>query len=86
MASSVERLGWYANYNASRVPVNEEVSDHPFRALHHRATGQWSLRQVCWGFFGSGTIMFCLKYMGITDCAREGLNMSVNTGSSWCKL
>ena len=30
-----------------------------------------------WDFFGTGTIIDCLKHVGITDCERERLNISV---------
>ena len=34
-------------------------------------------------FLGTGIMVFCLKYVDITDWVRERLKMSVKTLTSW---
>ena len=47
------------------------------------ATGRSSFRQVTLVFLGTGTMVVCLKHVGITDSDRERLKMSVKTLASW---
>ena len=47
------------------------------------ATGRGSFRQVTLVFLGTGTMVVCLKHVGITDLYRERLNMSVKTLAHW---
>ena len=42
-----------------------------------------TFRQVTLVFLGTGTMVVCLKHLGITDSDREKLKMSVKTLSSW---
>ena len=58
------------------------LSTH-FFATDVSAIGRWSFRQVTLVFLGSGTIVVCLKHVGITDSDRERLKMSVKTLASW---
>jgi hypothetical protein len=37
------------------------------------------LRRPVVQFLGTGTVVICLKHVGITDWVREGLNNSVKT-------
>ena len=35
------------------------------------------------GFFGTGTMVVCLKQVGTADLYRERLNIEVNTSARW---
>ena len=52
-----------------------------FMATDVSAMGQWSFRQVTFVSLGTGTMVVCLKLVGITD--RERLKMSLKTLASW---
>lgn len=62
MVSSVELLGWYADWNESRVSGNEEVMksltslSKDVITTEFRSPGQWSWRQEGWGFCGTGKV------------------------------
>ena len=47
------------------------------------AAGLKSFRQVTFAFLGRGTMVVCLKHVGITDSDKERLKMSVKTLASW---
>ena len=47
------------------------------------STGRSSFRQVTLAFFGTRTMVVCLKHFGITDSERERLKMSVKILASW---
>ena len=47
------------------------------------ATGWYSFRQVMLVFLGTGTMVVCLKHVGISDSVRNRLKMSVQTLDSW---
>ena len=55
----------------------------PFMAIDVSDMGQLSFRQVTLVFLGTGTMVVCLKHVGITDSDRERLTMSVKTLASW---
>ena len=42
-----------------------------------------SYRQVTFASLGTGTMVVCLKHVGITDSDRERLKMSEKTRDSW---
>ena len=48
--------------------------------LNVSATGRWSFKQVTLVFLGTGTMVVCVKHVGITDSDRERLKMSL---ASW---
>jgi hypothetical protein len=54
------------------------LSEH-FMATNVSSTWWKSFRQVTFAFLGTGTMVVCLKHVGITDSVREGLKMSVKT-------
>ena len=58
------------------------LSKH-FMATDVSATGRKSFRQVTLVFLGTGTMVVCLKHVGITDSNRKRLEMSVKTLASW---
>ena len=58
------------------------LSKH-FMATDVSAMGQWSFRQVALVFLGTGTMVVCLKHVGITDSVWDRLKMSVKTLASW---
>ena len=58
------------------------LSKH-FMATDVSAMGRKSFRQVTFMFLGTGTMVVCLKHVGITDSNRERLKMSVKTVASW---
>ena len=45
--------------------------------------GRQSFRQVTFAFLDTGTMVVCLKHVGITDLVRERLKMSIKTLASW---
>jgi hypothetical protein len=47
------------------------------------ATGLKTFRQVTFAFLSTGTMVVCLKHVGITDSIRERLKISVKTPTSW---
>jgi hypothetical protein len=47
------------------------------------ATGRWSFRQVTLVFLGTGSMVVCLKHVGVTDWVREMLKLSVKTLAIW---
>jgi Na+/H+ antiporter NhaD/arsenite permease-like protein len=54
----------------------------PFKALHvygRECYGSVVIWQVAFMFLGTGTMVFCLKHVGITDSFRDTLKMSVKT-------
>ena len=50
------------------------LSKH-FMAADVSATGLLSFRQVTLVFMGTGTMVVCLKHVGITDLVRDRLKM-----------
>ena len=88
IASSVVLFGQYANWSVSRISgiivlvcAMTSLSEH-FMATDVSATGQDSYRQVTLEFLGTGTMVVCFKYVGITDSDRERLKMAVKTVDS----
>ena len=62
--------------------------DQPFNGPHgYRCEGSgrgwYSFRQVTLVFMGTGTMVVCLKHVGIPDSNRERLKMSLKTLASW---
>ena len=47
------------------------------------ATVRQSFRQVALVFLGTGTMMVCVKHVGITDSEIEKMKVSVKTLASW---
>ncbi len=89
IASSVERLLWYANCRGSSEAGSTEqmcsltsFSKHLLK-MGVRATGLQSFKHVILFFLGMGTMVDFLKHEGTTDRERERLKMSVKTPSSW---
>ena len=58
------------------------LSKH-FMATDVSATGRQSFRQVTLVFFNTGTMVVCLKHVGMKDSDREKLKMSVKTLANW---
>ena len=72
MASSVERFGWYANWNGSSDGGSLEViwffttlSKH-FIMMEVSATGQRSVRLLMLDFYGTDMMLAALKHDGTT--------------------
>ena len=89
IVSSVDLLGQYANWSGSSVSgimvlmgATTSLSKH-FMAIYVSALGRQSFRQVTLLFLGTGTMVVCLKHVGITDPGRERLKISVKTLASW---
>ena len=58
------------------------LSKH-FMATDVSAMGLSSFRQVAFVSLGTGTMVVCLKHVGITESIRDMLKMSVKTPASW---
>ena len=54
-----------------------------FMATDVSGTGRNSFRRVTLMFLGTGTMVVCLKHVGITDSDMDRLKMSMKTLASW---
>ncbi len=62
--------------------------DQPLKAFHDNECecyGMTDIKAGYGGFFGIGIMVAVLKHIGITDCARKMLKMSVRTTVGWVK-
>ncbi len=89
IASSVERLRWYANCSGSSEEGSTEqmwslmsFSKHLLK-MGVRAMGLQSFKHVILFFFGMGTMVDFFNYEETTDRERDRLKMSVKTPASW---
>ncbi len=89
IASSVERLLWYANCSGSSEAGSTEqmcsltsFSKHLLK-MGVRATGLQSFKHVILFFLGMGTMVDFLKHEGTTDRERDRLKMTVKTPAIW---
>jgi hypothetical protein len=80
---AVCKLEWVLGFWDDGVDVSHDTSlSKHFMATDVCITGWSSFRQVTLVFLGTGTMVVCLKHVGITDADRERLKMSVKTLAS----
>ena len=82
-------LGWYANWSGSKVLGMMELMCALTRLSKRlivtdvNAIERHSLFQVTLEFLGTGTMVICLKHVGITHWDWERWKMFIKTPASW---